>query len=107
MNNIRQILYICAFALIPLCTFNASAEDFGDSRQEVAEGIVQSPQIKVLSQRIEIEVADDDIHQVSIYALTGQIVKTADVSSGKTTIELPTGYYIVRIDDLAKRVIIR
>ncbi|MDE7458233.1 MAG: T9SS type A sorting domain-containing protein, partial [Muribaculaceae bacterium] len=46
-------------------------------------------------------------HQVMVYALTGQIVKNETAEYGRTLIDLPRGYYIVKVDKVAKRVIIK
>ncbi len=54
-----------------------------------------------------MEISDDDEHTVTIYALTGSIVRTERVTNGKTVIDLSRGYYIVKVDKTAKRVIIR
>lgn len=107
MKFITNILSACVIALMSFCTVSASAEDLRDDPQAAEEFAVPAPQIKVLSHKIEIEIADDDSHQVCIYALTGQIVKTVEAANGTTSIDLPAGYYIVRIDNLARRVIIR
>lgn len=107
MKIIPRILSACAFSLMTLVAFSASAEGNHDGPQSVEESVVPAPQIKVLSHGIEIEIADDDSHMVSVYALTGQVVKTVEAGNGMTSIDLAAGYYIVRIDNLAHRVIIR
>lgn len=68
---------------------------------------VSQPQIKVLPGRIEISVAGDEPHQVAIYALTGQVVKTLTLTSGVTSIDLPAGYYIVKCDRVSCRVVVK
>lgn len=107
MKIISGILSACALSLLAFCPLSASAEELNDAHQPAEELAVAAPQIKVLSHGIEIEIADDDNHQVCIYALTGQIVKTVEAGNGTTTIDLAAGYYIVKIDNLARRVIIR
>lgn len=56
---------------------------------------------------VEISVTDDDTHQVTIYALTGQVVKQISVSDTHNVVELNPGYYIVRVDGLSKRVVVK
>lgn len=63
--------------------------------------------INVKVNGVEIEVADDATHQVTVYAITGQVVKQFTVESGTTAVELPAGCYIVRVDGLSKRVVVR
>ena len=54
-----------------------------------------------------IDIPDEADHQIVVYALTGQIVKSLEASYGTTVIELAAGYYIVKVDRTAKRVVIR
>lgn len=56
---------------------------------------------------VEISVTDDDTHEVTIYALTGQVVKQISVSDTHNVVELNPGYYIVHVDGLSKRVVVR
>lgn len=69
--------------------------------------VVGQPQVRVAQGRIEITVPGDDARQVSIYALTGQVVKTFVATPGVTTVELPAGYYIVKCDRVSCRVVVR
>jgi len=69
--------------------------------------VAGQPQVRVTQGRIEITVPGDDARQVSIYALTGQIVKTFTAEPGVTTVELPAGYYIVKCDRVSCRVVVR
>lgn len=43
-----------------------------------------------------------------IYSITGQLVKTVDVSAGSVlTVDLPTGCYIVKCSKWSKKIIVR
>ncbi len=107
MKKIRNILSVLFITLTTLCAVGAYAADLSDANTNTVEEIIPAPQIKVLTNGVEIEIADNQSHQVCVYALTGQIVKTVEATSGVTNIELPAGYYIVKVDKLAKRVIIK
>lgn len=107
MKYIRNILSSLFFASMSLFATEAYAAESPDDSNTVAEEIIAAPQIKTLAHGIEIEISDNNNHQIFVYALTGQIIKTIEVTPGATSIELPAGYYIVKIDKLAKRVIIR
>ena len=69
--------------------------------------VAGQPQVRVAQGRIEITIPGDDARQVSIYALTGQVVKTFQAAPGVTTVELPAGYYIVKCDRVSCRVVVR
>ena len=45
--------------------------------------------------------------QVVIYALTGQVVKQFDAPHGTTAVDLGAGYYIVKVEKLSQRIVIR
>ena len=65
------------------------------------------PTVKVVSGGIEITIQEESGCHVAIYAITGQLVKQIDIPSGGTTIDLPSGYYIVKCGNTASRVDIR
>ncbi len=56
---------------------------------------------------VEITNAGDCPAEVSIYAITGQQVKHCTAPAGTTAIELAPGCYIVRVNGLSRRVVIR
>lgn len=79
---------------------------------EPAEGVAQSvatsqPQVRVLRGQIEITVPGDEDRTVTIYALTGQIVKSFNANPGVNTVDLPKGYYIVKCDRVSSRVVVK
>lgn len=107
MKNYKFIL--SAVALVACFAFghqhvSASPAD-DDIDMEVGAAI--EPTINVVGQQIEIEISDDSSHQLTVYALTGQIVKSEAVEYGRTLVDLPRGYYIVKVDKTVKRVIIK
>lgn len=107
MKNYRQILlvlmFVSAMSLTPLTLFAAPAAE----NVEMGDEVVAEPTIAVNGQQVEIEISDDETHQILVYALTGQIVKNISAENGRTVIDLPRGYYIVKVDKTTKRVIIR
>lgn len=107
MKNYRQILSVLTFvSAMSLTPLTLSAAPTGESI-EMGDEVVAAPTITVNGQQVEIEISDDESHQILIYALTGQIVKNISAESGRTVIDLPRGYYIVKVDKTTKRVIIK
>lgn len=105
-RNINILSAIALFICMAFCPLNVSASPVEDAVETNAD-IVPEPQIKAVGQQVEIEISDDDSHQVIVYALTGQIVKNVTAEHGQTLIDLPRGYYIVKVDKAAKRVIVK
>lgn len=67
----------------------------------------QQPQVRVVSGGVEIVVhGETDVH-VTVYALTGQAVRTLEATPGVTSVDLPKGYYIVKCDNVSCRVIVK
>ncbi|MDE5567293.1 MAG: T9SS type A sorting domain-containing protein [Muribaculaceae bacterium] len=107
MKNYRLIL--SAVALMACFAFGqqrVSASPAGDDIEIAVDAAIE-PTINVVGQQVEIEISDDSSHQLTVYALTGQIVKSETVELGRTLVDLPRGYYIVKVDKTAKRVIIK
>lgn len=105
-KNINILSAIAIFIGLAFCPVFASAAPVEET-VEVTSDVVPEPQIRVVGQQVEIEISDDDTHQVMVYALTGQVVKNVTADHGVTLIDLPRGYYIVKVDKSAKRVIVK
>ena len=73
----------------------------------LSEVVTVQPKVRVVSGGIEITVAGERECRVSIYAVTGQIVKETVVYPGVMSIDLPKGYYIVKCDNLSTRVVVK
>lgn len=85
-----------------------SVSVYAEDNAEVQAAVVQPEHVVVPgSHCVEITLADDQSHTVAVYALTGQVVKQVSVSGSNNVIELTPGYYIVRIDGLSKRVVVK
>lgn len=73
----------------------------------VADATAPSVQIKVKAHGVEVTVDDDESRDVTVYAITGQIVKHLQIPGASTTlVELSPGCYIVRVDGLSRRVVV-
>lgn len=107
MKKIIKILSVVGLWCCVSLATPVYANDTKDQDLPISEEIVAGPELKIHSHSIEVVVNDDTDHNVAVYALTGQMVRSLIASSGSTIIELGAGYYIVKIDDAAKRVIIR
>lgn len=104
MKQYLRNIFIVAFLLGAGCA-SVYAEDNTDAQQA---SVAQPAHVVVPgSHCVEITIADDESHTVAIYALTGQVVKQACVSGSNNVIDLTPGYYIVRIDGLSKRVVVK
>lgn len=66
-----------------------------------------TPQVKAQPGGINIEVPGDQPRHVAIYAITGQVVKQFNANPGSTYIELPAGYYIVRVANLSVKIVVK
>lgn len=103
MTKTLKILVLAAAAA--LCGAVAVA---APPRPDTAREIRQSgASIRVLSTGVEIvndTAADCD---VMVYAITGQLMKHVAAAPGITQIDLAPGCYVVRVDGLSKRIIIK
>lgn len=107
MKRKHNILSTFLLAIFLFATPAAVAASEAAARAVAEDVSTPAPEIKINGHGIEIEIADDAEHQVMVYALTGQMVKNTVASYGTTAIELSAGYYIVKVDRITKRVIIR
>ena len=73
----------------------------------VQEAEVKTVELKVNGHQLNITNHDNEAKQVVIYALTGQVVKQFDAPHGTTAVDLGAGYYIVKIEKLSQRIVIR
>ena len=105
MKAIR--LYISAL-LIAAASIGSVGVCYAQPAESASQSIaLTQPQIKVMSGQIEITLPGDEPRVVTIYALTGQVVKSFTATPGANIIELPKGYYIVTCDRVSTRVVIK
>lgn len=103
MKISRHILALSIGAVLMAVPAAAQAEDT-TAKEAIEQG---APTVKAQPGGIVIEVCDQEVTHVMIYALTGQVVKQFDVPQGATIVELPAGYYIVRIGQTTKKVAVK
>lgn len=94
--------------LVSLTLCGGTFVAFAEPSEAVAQNFTASqPQVRVLQGQIEISVPGDEDRAVTIYTLTGQVVKSFTATPGVTTVELPKGYYIVKCDRVSCRVVVK
>lgn len=71
---------------------------------EIAE---TTPELRVVHGGIEISNPYDIARFFYIYSITGQMVKSLEVTDGTVTVNLPQGCYIVKCDKWSKKIIVR
>lgn len=104
MNKILRILTVAiSMTAIPAVSYAEPAE----AHEAAAAISVPQPVIRVVGGHVEITLPGSEARTVVCYSLTGQVVKTLVVNPGTTTIDLPSGYYIIRCDRYSQRVIVR
>ena len=104
MKNVNKYVK----ALVVSLALAGAGHAYADVEENVMQSVVSSqPQVKVVNGHIEITVPGDEPRHVSIYALTGQVIKSFVASPGLNTVDLPKGYYIVTCDRFSSRVIVK
>lgn len=104
MKIVGHIFSLCAAMIMATAPFSASAAE-GQQPEVVAKQ--DTPQVKVRAGGISIDLPGDTSQHVQIYALTGQVVKQFDAAPGQTVVDLPAGYYIVRVGALTIKVAVK
>ena len=99
----RGIIKLIAVVLFAGAGAGLQAENASISQSVV----VQQPQVRVLGNQVEITVPGSEDCQVSVYSLTGQVVKVVTAVPGVNIIDLPKGYYIVKCDRVSCRVVVK
>lgn len=103
-KNILSVMFASLMLTAAQPMFAVEPEDMPLS---ITEQTSKTPVITVKSGQIEVSVAGEQAEAVTVYALTGQIVKSLKAEPGVTTIDLSAGYYIVKAGQSIKRIIIR
>lgn len=107
MKQIR--LYISALILASglACGTQAVAlpATGGDAAREFAQA---QPAVRVMHGAVEVSNPCDCSIDVTVFAITGTIVKQLQIPAGETlTLELPAGYYIIKAGKLSTRVAVK
>ncbi|MCM1032229.1 MAG: T9SS type A sorting domain-containing protein [Odoribacter sp.] len=100
----KKFIIYCLLCITMALPVMVTAEVHPQVTDDISTAVVN---IAVKATGVEIVVNDDQTHDVTIYAITGQIVKHINVAEGSTTIDLVPGCYIVRVDRLSKRVVVK
>lgn len=100
MKYILTMAMAVAAVAAPLAVYASSASPM----EQVA---TEAPQVKVQPGAITIEIPGSESRHVAIYAITGQVVKQFNAAPGKNVVEMPAGYYIVRVDHLSVKVVVK
>lgn len=100
--------FLRAFTFCMLVSF-AMASPFSMSGEPVAThtSVAPQPSVKVLPGRVEITNPGEEARNVTIYSLTGQVIKSFVAQPGTTAIELNPGYYIIKCDRISMRVVVK
>lgn len=104
MKKLRHI--ILTFALAASAAGGsvlASVTDDG-VRQELVSTTATA---KAGQGQVELTVDGNELVKFHIYSITGQLVKTVQLTDGKVAIELPRGLYIVKCDKWSKQIVIK
>lgn len=83
---------------------------YADSPRSELASSQSSLSVKSTSGALILSVGHDNDTSARflIYSITGQMVKSVDVAAGTdVTVELPSGYYIVKTSQWSKRVIVK
>lgn len=100
----KKTLYaILASILLVAAPFAASA-----GVNDAIEAAAPQASVAVVHGGVEVGNPAEQEADLAVYAITGQLVKHTRIPAGATMhIELPSGCYIVRVDGLSRRVVIR
>lgn len=63
--------------------------------------------VKVFAAEGGVEVVADEAADVAVYTVAGQLVRQARVAEGSTLVNVAPGFYVVRANDTATKVIVR
>lgn len=103
MNQLlRSFLFALMLSAVPAAIMAAPA------RGDISEVTQQGVSVEVTHSGIEISSAASETTAVTVYTITGSVVKTFYVQAGtRVTIDLPAGYYIVKTPQRSVRVLVR
>ncbi len=104
--RMKKLLRIFVFAVVAVLFTTSSVAAFpvADVVSEIQPSLVS---IRVLRTGVEIVNDTRADCDVQVYAITGQLMKHVAAAPGTTVIDLAPGCYVVRVDGLSKRIIIK
>ncbi len=104
MKKTRHIFSLCSALALAVAPMSAVA---AEAQQQEVVARQDAPQVKVRAGGISIDLPGEAAQHVQIYALTGQVVKQFDAAPGQTNVDLPAGYYIVRVGTTTVKVAVK
>lgn len=63
--------------------------------------------VKVFAAEGGVEVVAEEATDVAVYTVAGQLVRQAHVAEGSTLVNVAPGFYVVRANGTATKVIVR
>lgn len=103
----KKLLQIIALVIATVIATPAISAD-NDSGIETP-ACLETASLNVVSGGVELTASTDrPSTYFTIYSITGQKVKSVNVSQGTSVhIDLPDGYYIVKCNDWSRRILIK
>lgn len=87
---------------------SASAVASPAPKAEMEIGAHHSPALRMVHGGVEVSIDGDARQTLEVYALTGRLVASVPLNPGEPTlVELPSGFYILKIGKFSSRIAIR
>lgn len=101
MKQLFKILLIIIFISLPFCAFAQKGSNDFDSDRQGIEVVINGEKVSVQS------LPQDGV--VEVFNVLGSKVTTFVVSGGVCTsrVNLPKGYYILKSDNLTKKIVVK
>lgn len=100
------IILVCALGVV-IASPQSSASQRDNNSKTISSETITSPTMKPVSAGVDLSCFDGQTHRFYIYSITGQMIKSIEVTDGHVYIELPKGFYIVKCDSWSKQLVIR
>lgn len=98
---------ILAIALAAAGTVSAVAA-VGERPGVETEVGAQAVEIRTGAHSVELFFADDNTHDINVFSITGQAVKSFRYAGhGSVVVDLAPGYYIIKVDNTSRRILVR
>lgn len=106
MKTLRTVIAALLLGTACLSAYadNAAAQGIEASVPAVSENV----RVKVRAGNVDIENVSDESIDYAVYAITGVLVEQGSISPSETvSIELPSGYFIVKAGKHSRRVAVK
>ena len=95
------------FLILAVAAFCPALSAKPAPRHAPIESQAEAPAVSAVQGAVIIANGSDDT-TFSIFSITGQVIKTIRLGAGSSvTIDLPQGFYIVRCQDWARKVLVK